>query len=43
MHTLPGMQVYTSYARSHLYYAAELLLLAILLLLIDTTVRSHAA
>ncbi|EFN56001.1 hypothetical protein CHLNCDRAFT_145389 [Chlorella variabilis] len=29
--------VYTSYARSHLYYAAELLLLAILLLLIETT------
>lgn len=31
------VKVYTSYARSHLYYAAELLLLAILLLLIETT------
>ncbi len=33
-------QVYSSYARSHLYYAAELLLLVILLLLVETTVRA---
>ncbi|PSC69540.1 Callose synthase 5 [Micractinium conductrix] len=31
------VKVYTSYARSHLYYAAELLLLAILLMLVDMT------
>lgn len=30
------VKVYTSYARSHLYYAAELLMLAILLVLIET-------
>lgn len=34
---LPRLQVYSSYARSHLYYAAELLLLAVLLLLVETT------
>lgn len=34
----PPQQVYSSYARSHLYYAAELLLLVILLLLVETTV-----
>lgn len=36
-HAFP-LQVYTSYARSHLYYAAELLMLAILLVLIETVV-----
>ena len=35
------VKVYTSYARSHLYYAAELLLLAILLMLVDMTVRGQ--
>lgn len=34
------VKVYTSYARSHLYFAAELLLLAVLLLLVDT--KSYA-
>lgn len=36
------VKVYSSYARSHLYFAAELLLLAILLLLIDSTVSARA-
>lgn len=39
----PDEQVYSSYARSHLYYAAELLLLVILLLLVETTVRRGGA
>jgi hypothetical protein len=31
-------QVYSSYARSHLYYAAELILLAVLLVLVNSEV-----
>ena len=39
--SLQCMQVYTTYARSHLYYAAELVLLLVLLALVGVQVRAR--
>jgi hypothetical protein len=37
---LPPAQVYTTYARSHLYFAMELVVMMVLLALVSTTVRT---